>query len=54
MEAITPLIDFWADAFLNLFNTYRNNGGIFFWITIAIVVVFPITKRIVKAIRGGR
>lgn len=54
MNAITPLIDFWNTVFLNIWNMYRTHGGIYFYITVAIVVVFPILKRIVRAIRGGR
>lgn len=54
MAAIEQLIDFWNTVFLNTYNTYKSNGGIFFYATIAIVVVFPLLRRMVRAIRGGR
>lgn len=54
MEGIKSIVDLWTTIFLNVYNTYRQYGGIFFYVTIAIVVVFPILRRIVRAIRGGR
>lgn len=54
MSAIEQLIDFWNTVFLNAYNTYKSNGGIWFYVTIAIVVVFPLLRRMVRAIRGGR
>lgn len=54
MNDVNSLIDFWTTAFLNAYNVYKNNGGIWFYVTIAVIVVFPILKRMVRAIRGGR
>ena len=54
MTQVTELLDLWNTIFLNCYNTYKTYGGIFFYCTIAIIVVFPILRRMVKAIRGGR
>lgn len=54
MQDVESLIDFWNTVFLNAYNTYKANGGIWFYATIAIVVVFPLLRRMVRAIRGGR
>ena len=54
MSDVTSIIDFWNTAFLNAYNVFRDNGGIWFYVSIAIIVVFPILRRIVRAIRGGR
>lgn len=54
MTAVNQIIDFWTTTFLNAYNTYKANGGIWFYCTIAIVVVFPLLRRMVRAIRGGR
>lgn len=54
MDDVISIIDFWNTAFLNVYNTLKNNGGIWFYVVIAIVVVFPLLRRMVRAIRGNR
>jgi len=54
MDGIKSIIDLWTTIFLNVYNCYRNNGGIFFFVSIAVVVIFPLFRRIIRSIRGGR
>lgn len=54
MEGILSVINFFKQAIIAFWNTYRNYGDVYFYVTIAIVVVFPIFRRIIKNIRGGR
>ena len=54
MNDVSTLIDFWNTAFLNAYNTFKANGGIYFYVSIAVIVVFPILRRMIRAIRGGR
>lgn len=51
---VKGLIDLWTTIFLNLYNTYKAYGDIFFYITIAIVVILPIFRRMIRSFRGGR
>ena len=51
---VKNMINLWVDIFLNCWNCYKANGGIYFTVTIVIIVVFPILRRMVRAIRGGR
>lgn len=54
MEGILSVINFFKTAIIAVWNTYRTYGDVFFYVTIAIIVVFPILRRIIRSIRGGR
>lgn len=54
MNDVNSILDLWTTAFLNAYNTYKANGGIWFYVSIAVIVIFPILKKMVKSLRGGR
>lgn len=51
---ILRVIDWFTNTAFTIWSWYKNNGGILFYITITIVVIYPILRRIVRAIRGNR
>lgn len=54
MDGLLSVINFFKTAIIAIWNTYRTYGDIWFYVTIAIIVVFPIFRRIIRSIRGGR
>lgn len=51
---ILTAIDWFTNTAFSVFNWYKQNGGILFYITITLVVIYPILRKIVRAMRGGR
>ena len=51
---ILKAIDWFTNAAFTVYSWYAQNGGILFYITITLVVIYPILRKIVRAMRGGR
>lgn len=51
---VLQFIDWCTNAAYSVYLWYSQNGGILFYITITIVVIYPILRKIVRAMRGGR
>lgn len=54
MNDLMSLFNLWNNAMLNTWEMLRSNGGIWFYVVVAIVIVFPVLKKMVRAIRGNR
>lgn len=51
---VLKAIDWFTNAAFTVYSWYAANGGILFYITITLVVIYPILRKIVRAMRGGR
>lgn len=53
MADVKALIDWVVDASLNLWNCLKTNAGIYFYVWLAVIFVFPNFKRLLRALRGS-
>lgn len=51
---VLKFIDWCTNTAYTVYLWYSQNGGILFYITITLVVIYPILRKIVRAMRGGR
>lgn len=51
---ILQVIDWFTNTAYSVYLWYMQNGGILFYITITLVVIYPILRKIVRAMRGNR
>lgn len=53
MNDVVGFIDFISTVILNVWNSFKN-AGIWFLVFVAVTIVFPILRRWVITLRGGR
>lgn len=50
---VKDTIDWFFNAIYNLILIYQQNGGIFFYITMIVVFIYPFFSRVVKSLRSS-
>lgn len=52
MNDVFQLIDLIVTAMLNFWNVFRDNGGIWFIVWVAVVFALPWLKRLLRSLRS--
>lgn len=52
MSDVKAVLDWFFNAMYNVILTYRNNGGIYFYVTLVVVFFYPLFSRVIKSLKG--
>lgn len=50
---VKSVIDWFFNAIYSVIVAYQQNGGIFFYITIIVLFIYPLFSRVVKSLRSS-
>ena len=48
---VKKFIDFIFNAFYNIIITYKTYGGVYFYITLAVIFFYPLFSRVIKSLK---
>lgn len=53
LAQVKSCIDWFFNAIYTIILNYQQNGGIFFYITLIVVFIYPFFQRVVKSLRSS-